>query len=608
MCGIFGAISLSGKFTENEYKKFVGLTDLINYRGIDASGYQKYTHFNNTSTEYSFSVFLGHRRLSIIDLTASGTQPLTDKGCHIIFNGEIFNYVELRNDLIKKGLVFSTETDTEVILKIYQEYGESGFGKFNGMWSFIIFDSINYRIVVSRDRFSIKPLYFYKQGDKFYFSSEIKQLLPLIDKVNVNKNTLYAYLRQSLVDHNDETFFDKISKIPAKHNFIIDLNTGKTELVKYWDYEINKFSGEVDFIELFRELFIDSVRIRLRSDVKVGGLLSGGLDSSAITLIANEIQGGNFESFSVISKEKKFNEEAFVDILVQQKQITNKKLLFNSEMVLSSFDKVLFHQDEPFLNFSVIAQNLIFEKIKSETDIIVVLSGQGGDEILMGYLKYFFFNLKDLHKKKKYYEASKQILLSLLYRTVLTQFDIGYAKRYIPFLMNKPLDYLKHDFKLIDVWSFNNLNERQSLDIDKFSVPALARYEDRNAMAYGLEVRHPFLDHRIVNAMLSLETNLKIKNGWNKYILRQSMTELPNEIRWRRDKKGFSTPDSLWLKKDLKPILENTFKESKLEELGIIDKNKYLRTYNDFIQGKNSFHGDILRVFIAEKWAKQFLD
>lgn len=607
MCGIFGAIQLSGKFSDSNYRQFVQLTDLVSYRGPDASGYLALDSFGKNSDSSSFNIFLGHRRLSIIDLSSSGNQPLKDENIYIVFNGEIFNYVELKSELIGKGYSFSTNTDTEVILKTYREYGADGFAQFNGMWAFILVDLKKNKIIVSRDRFSIKPLYYFQDNDIFYFASEIKQLIPLLKTKDINEGALYAYLKQSLVDYNNETFLKKIFKIKPKTNFVIDLNTGKTEEKKYWDYDFHEVNNEKEAIENFRELFFDSVKIRLRSDVKIGSLLSGGLDSSAITMVANEITKGNFESFSVVSNEKKYSEEFFIDALIKEKQLTNKKLFFDTDMILDNLDKVVYHQDEPFLSFSVVAQQLIFQKIKNETDIMVVLSGQGGDEAMMGYSKYYYFNLINLLKQGKIIEFSKQVFLSLFYRTTLWNFDFGVAKRYIPFVAKKNIDYLRTERKLENIWQYKNMADRQSLDIDCFSVPALARYEDRNSMAYGLEVRHPFLDHRLINFLLGLRADYKLKNGWTKYILRKSMNELPKQIQWRRDKQGFVTPEAKWLTQELKPTVINSFEKSILHEMGIIDKNKFLHTYKSFINGNKQIHfTDITRTLIAELWAKRF--
>jgi asparagine synthase (glutamine-hydrolysing) len=604
MCGIFGAINLNGKFQESEYQKFVGLTDVIAYRGPDSSGYEKYSATESTG---GFNVFLGHRRLSIIDLSEAGKQPMEFDGLSIIFNGEIFNYIELRESLKKLGHVFKTDTDTEVIIRTYQHFGDQGFSSFNGMWSFILFDKAENKVIVSRDRFSIKPLYYLEQDGCYYFSSELKQLTPLLHKKSLNKDIMYNFLNQAVLEHNENTFFEGIQKVKPCHNLVLNLDTQSATLKKYWAYQLeNSYSNEGDVIEKFRELFTDSIKIRLRSDVKIGALLSGGLDSSAICAIADKIMQGNFETFSIISDDKRYSEEYFIDELVKKCNIKNTKLGFEPSMVLNRIGQVLYHQDEPFAGLSIVAQYLIFEKIKKASDITVVLSGQGGDEALMGYLKYFFFNLQDNFRKGNYLEVLKQASFSLLQRTVMAQFRLGEAKRYIPFLVNKNQSFLEYKGEAVDTWSFNNLIERQVKDIDLFSVPALAHYEDRNSMAFSLESRLPFLDHRLVNFLLCVPVNLKLKNGWTKYLLRKSIHEMPDSIRWRRDKKGFSTPEEEWLKKELKPLFEASFKGSILAQEGIIDEKKLSNAYQGFLSGKTGVHyRELMRVLLAELWMKK---
>jgi len=606
MCGIFGCINLNGFFKREDSYRFIHLTEMVSYRGPNASGYVMLNIKKSVIDNY-FDVFLGHKRLSIIDLTSVANQPMEDKGVWIVYNGEIFNYLELKEELKKDGFIFNSNSDTEVILKIYRKYGETGFEKLNGMWAFAVVDLPNKKIVLSRDRFSIKPLYFTQIDGQFYFASEIKQLIPFIQKKEINRNIMYTFLQQGILDYNDETFFNGIYKLEPKTNMIIHLIDNKIEYKKYWDYTIESISNANDAVEKFREVFIDSIKIRLRSDVKVGALLSGGLDSSSITVIANRIQNRNFESFSVVAKDRKYSEEKFIDILCKTKVIKNQKLYFESDIVLSTLNDVIYHNDEPFGSLSVVAQYNILKRIKEETDIVVILSGQGGDEILMGYLKYFFFNLKELIKQKSLVSAFAQIFLSLLNRTVIWQFNIKEARRYIPYI-NKDKNYLKIKGSLEPIWQCNNIRERQIFDIDKYSVPALTHYEDRNSMAHSLEIRLPFLDHRLVNLLLSLPPQMKIKNGWTKYILRKSLFELPKDIRWRRDKKGFITPEEKWLRTDLREVIENMFKRSFLDDLGIIDSKLFLMYYHDFQNNKrNIWYADISRTFIAELWARRFI-
>jgi asparagine synthase (glutamine-hydrolysing) len=610
MCGIFAAIALDGIFENTDFEKFVSLTDMIHYRGPDGRGYKTLNAREPANLDgKTFNIFIGHRRLSIIDLSEAGQQPLTDgKGLWIVYNGEIFNYLELRENLKGKGHFFRTETDTEVILEIYKEYGEVGFNHLNGMWAFIIVDMNLKKIIVSRDRFSIKPLYFLKDSKAIYFASEIKQLIPLLRTKEINESIMFRFLKQGLLDHTEETFFRSIYRLKPKSNMIIHMEDGDIEEKEYWKYEMTEVDNEDAAIERLRELLYDSIKLRLRSDVKTGTLLSGGLDSSTITFVANDLTRGDIDSFSVIAPESnEYSEEQFIKILVDEVGIRNKRLSFHHESALEALQKVIVTQDEPFGSFSVIAQNLIFKEIKENSDVTVVLSGQGGDEVMMGYLKYFFFYVRELIKEREIVRALKQMICSTIYRTAIWQFQLGTAKRYIPHLAKKRSDYLGNDEGTEEIWKFRDLRERQIMDIDRYSIPALTHYEDRNSMAYSLEVRHPFLDHRMVNFFLSLPVSLKVKNGWTKYILRRAVNRLPRRIAWRRDKKGFITPEEDWLEKDLKGFIQETFKRSVLGDMGIIRNENFLSFYDDFLKGKKSAdHSDISRVLIAEFWARHF--
>jgi asparagine synthase (glutamine-hydrolysing) len=606
MCGIFAAVNLESSFGRKENDLFISLSDLVKYRGPDNSGYLTFNSCKKEVNPDNFNVFLGHRRLSIIDLSEQGNQPLFKDGIYIIFNGEIFNYLELKNEYFM-GESFRTKTDTEVIIKIYQKFGPDGFQYLNGMWSFILFDTINNKLIISRDRFSIKPLFTYSLDNCIYFASEIKQLLPLLKSKDINNDVMFKYLKQGLVDYDNNSFWEGISKLPPKENMIIDLLSKKIVHIPYWDYSINDIKNENNALEEFRSIFIDSIKIRLRSDVNIGALLSGGLDSSAISVLADNLAEKKFETYSVISHDKKYSEEKFIDILAGQKNISNHKLFLEPAQILAHMDEVIGHQDEPFGSFSIIAQYLIFQLIKENSDIKVVLSGQGGDELLMGYLKYFFFYLKQLIKKNEYITLSREVLSSLLNRTVLTQFKFNLGKRYIRSNQQSNLPFLLVDYDLEKIWDVSTIRSRQIKDIDHYSVPNLNRYEDRNSMAHSIESRTPFLDHRMVNFCLSLGEQYKIKNGWTKYILRKSISELPRQISWRRDKRNFLIPENYWIRSELKNKIKDEFRNSVLHQKGIIDKNLFMKYYDSFINGNPAIHyTDISRVYIAELWAKKY--
>ena len=609
MCGIFAAFTTTGLFTEKQREMFVSATDSIAYRGPDARGVKVLNTRSGAAADEraGFNVFLGHRRLSILDLSANGHQPMKHEDYWIVYNGEIFNYVELRDELRRHGCVFSGESDTEVILKTYQTWGEKGFERFNGMWAFVLLDMKKQQVICSRDRFSIKPLYYYRDSDTWFFASEIKQLLPFLSQRNLNHVLASQFLIQQLLEHTDSTLVEGIHKVPSKSNLIIALEGGKSRLTSYWDFSPTEpLSTDAAIYHRFHELLDDSVRIRMRSDVKVGALLSGGLDSSAITVLADKFSPGRFGSFSVVSNEAKYSEEKFIDALVGHHPLPNVKLRFEAAMIPDAIDKVLFHQDQPFGSLSVVAQYLMFQLIRENSSCKVILSGQGGDEVMLGYLKYYFFNLQECKRKRNYKVMIRELLGSLLNRTVLWQLEWQEMKRYIPSMAGDKPDFLLQSGQTAAIWDFESVMDRQKQDIDRFSVPVLAHYEDRNSMAASIESRLPFLDHRLVDFLLGLPVEMKMRNGWPKYVLRKSIHELPDSIRWRRDKKGFITPETFWLKNQLVPMVKAEFTRSGLHDAGFIDKAKFLRYYDEFLAGKpNRSSSLIFRTYIFEKWYKQ---
>lgn len=607
MCGIFGAINTEGFFERSDAERFSLLNDLTAYRGPDDHGVCMLTvkHLENNS-DGRFDVFLGNRRLSILDLSSNGHQPMTDgQGRWIAYNGEIFNYLELRRELEAKGHEFTTGTDTEVILHVYSEYGEQGFDCLNGMWAFAIADLPNRRLVLSRDRFSIKPLYLLALHGSVFFASEIKQLLPLLPSRRLNTEIMSAFLTQGLLDHSCDTFFEQIVKAAPRKNIVISLDTGSSRESCYWQVERTEdFNAGENAAELFRILFLDSVKLRLRSDVKVGILLSGGLDSSSIAVGCRSIVGDLVETYSVVSDDGECDEHQFIDKLAGT-GVKNRKVIFRHGDALQELANVLYHSDEPVGGFSVVAQFKLFGAIKRDTDVTVLLSGQGGDEVLLGYLKFFFFYLKTLYQRHKYSKALFQLAASLWQRTIVQQFTLRSARRYIPALAPRHCGAFRTVHAPVPVWECADISSRQLLDIEKYSVPALTHYEDRNSMAHSLEVRHPFLDHRLVEFLLNLPPEWKIRNGWTKYVLRQAIPELPNDIRWRRDKQGFLTPEQRWLKNDLQTVIRSTFHKSRLSEAGMLNDEEFLRYYDRFQRGAAVPHSDIARTLIAEQWMRQ---
>jgi asparagine synthase (glutamine-hydrolysing) len=414
-----------------------------------------------------------------------------------------------------------------------------------------------------------------------------------------------AFITQGLLDHSQETFYEGIIKAPPRTNIVITLDSGDVKESEYWNFSpTNIVSSPQEAVAQFRELFLDSIKLRLRSDVKVGVLLSGGLDSSAIAVGCRMMGDDRVESYSIVSEDGLCDEHQHINILAET-GLKNRQIIFKCDDVLQDLDNVLKHSDEPVGGFSVVAQYKLFRAIKQETDVTVLLSGQGGDEVLLGYLKFFFFHLKLLYLQRKYLQAMFQLGASLYQRTVVHQFTLRSARRYIPSLGTGLDRAFRSEFTPVPIWSCGDIASRQIDDIEKYSVPALTHYEDRNSMAHSLEVRHPFLDHRVVDLLINVPAEWKIKNGWTKHLLRQAFPELPDAIRWRRDKQGFLTPEKSWLKHDLAPLIRSTFQNSELSRAGILNDREFLTYYNRFQREEAIPDSDIARTFIAERWMQR---
>lgn len=334
----------------------------------------------------------------------------------------------------------------------------------------------------------------------------------------------------------------------------------------------------------------------------------GGLDSSTIATLCHSLGADNVETFSVVSEDRRYSEERFIDLISAKTGVLNHKLLFRYPDMLSTLDRVLGHSDEPVAGFSVVAQYGIFQLVRQQSDVTVLLSGQGGDEILLGYLKFFFLYVQGLARQGKVVQAAAELFSSLIRGTVLHQFRLSEARRYVPWLNTESYGgALSRDpgHALIPIWQGRDLRQRQIDDLDRYSVPALAHYEDRNSMAHSLEVRHPFLDHRLVNYAVALPADYKIRNGWTKYILRKGFPDLPAPIAWRKDKQGFTTAEAKWIREDLQGVVRRVFKNSQLQQMGVLDEGKFLNYYERFLKGNSAFFLDICRALIAEIWARR---
>ncbi|MBE9059134.1 asparagine synthase (glutamine-hydrolyzing) [Sphaerospermopsis sp. LEGE 08334] len=617
MCGIFGVISQS----KNIRELLVRAELIQNHRGPD---YQGTYHCEIKS----WQIGLGHQRLSILDLSELGNQPMVSysKNSYIVFNGEIYNYLEIRQELKSLGYSFHSDSDTEVLITSLEHWGiETTISKLNGMWSFAWLNLKTQKLILCRDRIGIKPLYYSIVDKCLYFASEVKTILEVSNRrFAINFQVVGEYLLQSLLESNNQSFFQGIDKIDPGTYAVFDLSQDNLQLTlkRYWSIKRQevKFNSETEIIEKVRELFFDAVRLRLRSDVPVGVLLSGGVDSSAIAAVVQNILGKdvNLSLLSSVSNDPRFDESYFIDIMGGHlgKEVNKVTLDLQPGRAFELLEKACWHNDQPIGGFSNVAHFLLMEQAKN-LGITVILSGQGADELLCGYRKYTGFYLQYLAREKQYVRMFKTLAAFITNKTIINQFSFADAKRYLPNLFFNRQEINISGFALKDFVSQPlglsmgmTVVDRQVSDIERFSVPALLHYEDRMSMAWSREIRVPFLDYRLVDMLSNLPIELKLRSGWTKYIFRRAISPfLPQEIAWRKDKQGFINPESQWLKSSLKAEVLNYFEEDSLIfKHQIIDRNKLIEKYNNYCQINNNSvaYRDIFNPLSLEIWLRKY--
>lgn len=569
MCGITGIISK--KPINNDIIEV--LTDTILHRGPDGFGYYK-------GDSFSF----GHRRLSIVDLSEAGHQPMEYLHRYVItFNGEIYNHFELRNELALNGYFFNSHTDTEVIMASYDFWGPECLNKFNGMWAFVIYDKLKEIFFISRDRFGKKPFYYYNNENTFIFASEIKAILAHPEvKAEPNKEFLNDYLKTTCKEYVRETSFQNIYRFDFASYFegsLDDLLTNFKEK-KFWHIKPNlsfeKFDEKKahDHAKKYYELLEDAVRIRLRADVKVGSALSGGLDSSSIVYIVNKLlkeQGKKElqETFSSIYKSEgteHCDESEYINLMAHKLEVHSNQIEPLEAHIPQEYEKMIFALENPPEN-SLMSSWHTF-KLVSSTNVKVTLDGQGADEQLAGYLPYLLNYISslpfiDMIKEAKHCygipNAKKYVLIGLclgIYRILFGN------------------DFLKLTVKIIFQKDFEtNLNKRLA-DDTMTNLITLIHYADHTSMAFSIESRMPFMDYRLVEFLASIPACYKMRNGWTKYLARIAFDKkLPDEINWRRDKMGWPIPEKKWFEGNLKEWFLDKVQQCKIcTELNPKDK------------------------------------
>lgn len=554
---------------------------LISHRGPDDEGVYSCQNFA-----------FGHRRLSILDLSQDGHQPMGYLDKYVItYNGEVYNYLELREDLVKDGYVFQSNTDTEVILASYDKWGQSCVNKFNGMWAFAIYDKERGVIFCSRDRFGVKPFYYTQVDKQFIFGSEIKQLL-LFHEQNVwNKNIIIDYLVTGIQEHTNETFFSGIYKLEQSHNMIYDLKNHTYTVSKYYDIDFKKNNIDINqSIDNYRQELQRAIDLRLRSDVKVGTCLSGGLDSSSIAAIASEkYQVNSSQRFAAIhakSSEEATDESYYAQLAADKTDLDLNIIEPTQDDFIKNIDEVVYTQEEPFGRPSIFMQYFVMRKAK-EIGCTVMLDGQGGDETLLGYEVYYPSIYIDVFRKHGLFRVLKEIKSSNKNNSKMSfvqilKFTIGTFFSYLrKIYYRRRTSFLKsynNKFVFLDKISeaYKEINKLQKLEILSTNLPALLRYEDKNSMRHSIETRLPFIDYKTLENALSMDVSHKINAGWTKYALRQIVdNKLPEDLVWRKNKLGFNAPDNIWLKGIEEQMQEEIIKSKIIKEISNVDKLLY---------------------------------
>ncbi|MDI1355876.1 MAG: asparagine synthase (glutamine-hydrolyzing) [bacterium] len=636
MCGIAGII-LKQQGALSLHEKIGAMSSAIQHRGPDGEGFMLANktnctpYFNSLKTNYQNThlayiptkelphnssddiLAFAHRRLAIIDLSETGHQPMCDStgDLWITYNGEVYNFLELRAELQALGHQFISQSDTEVVLHAYREWGPACVNRFNGMWAFCIYDVKKAQCFASRDRFGVKPFYYFSSPSFFAFASEQKAFIHSgLVGAKASAASLANYLVNGAMEYEPENFFEGISELFPGHNLIYDLSTHSFKVSCFYKIEDsfsneNEALSEKDLIEKIRTVLEKSVKLRLRSDVEVGTCLSGGIDSSALAVTMAAQNKDPIYCFSSVFRDQLLNEERFADEVTQQIHARHFKVEPNLSGFIKEADALIYSQDVPIWSTSTYAQHKVMALAK-EHGIKVVLDGQGADELFGGYHHHFLAKWNNLFSLGNYGAAMRDMNSS---RKTIANPYLFYVKektkerynlnrnRFSQFMQE---DFLKKSDPKNPIVYFNDVNLQLADDITRTRLKAFLKCEDRCGMWHGVESRTPFSDDiDLIEMMFSFNGNKKIKHGISKFLLREAVKDkLPQTIYARYDKVGFETPMKQWMKAMRQQMNEEInsanfefIKKGSLEKLNV-DRN---------------FDGQFLfKLFVFARWKKLF--
>jgi asparagine synthase (glutamine-hydrolysing) len=619
VCGICGVVRLGAPA---ETEAATAMRAALAHRGPDDEG----LHAGE-------GVALGFRRLAILDLSPAGNQPFPspDGRLWLLHNGEIYNYRELRRELEPLGHRFRTGTDTEVIVAAYAEWGDACVERFNGIWAIALWDARERRLFCARDRFGVKPFYYRLDGDRLAFASEPKALLvpEAGGRRSPNLAVVHEYLEQAWLDQGDATFFEGIVRLPPAHTLVFDGNG--LRLRRYWLLEPGK-AEPGDPVAQVRELFVDAVRLQLRSDVPVGTCLSGGIDSSAIAVAVGHLLrtehenalavGPRQRTFTAYFEDPGFDERPYARAVVERTSAAPTWVSFDDRRLVDDLPAIVRAQDEPFGSTSMAAQWYVMQAARRE-GLTVMLDGQGGDETLGGYRALVGFHLADLLAGLRLPSLARE-LRAFRPSIGAGNLAVAVARPFAPESLTRMVrarargsSGLVHgDLRAeapgpdVNGSRFDErLRRHQHLLLTQRGLPELLRYEDRNSMAHSLEARVPFLDHRLVELLFSLPGDELIRGGETKSVLRRALADLlPAPVLARRDKLGFVTPTARFLRGALGELAADVFASRSFAERGFVDPAAARRRLAQHREGAFEAGFELWRALNLELWAREFLD
>jgi asparagine synthase (glutamine-hydrolysing) len=604
VCGIAG-------FTGRDPELLDAMLASIVHRGPDSWGAEVGEQFT-----------VGMRRLSIIDIEG-GEQPIRSErtGAYIVFNGELYNNAELRAELIGAGHRFlSDHSDTETVLRAYEQWGNSCVTRLVGMFAFAIVDPRSRVMYLARDRLGIKPLYYYAAPGRFLFASERKALFQdsRVPRA-ADTDVLYRFLLHRVHDAGEETFFAGVKRLLPGHFMTVTADS-RTVTTKYWAPEVNtEFSSSLRdsaYAEGFADLFEKVIRRHMIADVPVGVSLSGGLDSSGVSSVmaalmatgADTHTAGALHTFSALYPGQSIDESKYVHSVERHVHSVAHYAYPTVDQFWDEIAEWVWYQEEPTISSAPYAYYSVYRIAKGE--VKVILSGNGGDELLAGYLPYFRTYLSSAIDQRHFLAAVRESLLG-------TDLYKSYARELLatrrpggqrPFSMPDFLTATLAALAEFDYRPSRNLNERLADDVLKYSTPNLLRYEDKNSMAFSIESRVPFLDHELVEFIFQLPIDQKIKRGWNRYVYRQAMKgKMPETNRTRRSKIGFTNPEAAWTR-DRAAQIREVFSSETLASRGIFDSRRLVDGLDAWLAGKPGDGLAFWRVLVTELWLRRYVD